>query len=335
MYTMKTASLWACCAALLLSGCPRPPDPDDAPGEGYRQAMRDFVQAIAAHSRNPATPNANLNFFVVPQNGQELITANGAANGPLAQAYVNAIDGQGREDLFYGYANDDIATPAGERNYMTAFLDRAEQAGVQAIVTDYCSTPSKMDGSYASNLAKGYVGFAADARELDRIPDYPAEPFQANDAAITGLEQAANFLYLISPDGAYASKAAFVAALDATYYDMFIVDLFYDGTALSAADLAQLKTKPNGARRIVLCYMSIGEAEDYRYYWQPGWNANPPDWLAAENPDWPGNYKVRYWMAAWQDVIFGAPGAYLDRILAAGFDGVYLDIIDAFEYFED
>ena len=30
----------------------------------------------------------------------------------------------------------------------------------------------------------------------------------------------------------------------------------------------------------------------------------------------------------------GSPDAYLDRILAAGFDGVYLDIIDAFEYFE-
>ena len=31
----------------------------------------------------------------------------------------------------------------------------------------------------------------------------------------------------------------------------------------------------------------------------------------------------------------GHPDAYLDRILAAGFDGVYLDIIDAFEYWRD
>ena len=36
----------------------------------------------------------------------------------------------------------------------------------------------------------------------------------------------------------------------------------------------------------------------------------------------------------WQAVIFGDNDAYLNRILAAGFDGVYLDIIDAYEYFE-
>jgi cysteinyl-tRNA synthetase len=34
-------------------------------------------------------------------------------------------------------------------------------------------------------------------------------------------------------------------------------------------------------------------------------------------------------------VLFGSDDAYLDRILAAGFDGAYLDIIDAFEYFEE
>lgn len=30
----------------------------------------------------------------------------------------------------------------------------------------------------------------------------------------------------------------------------------------------------------------------------------------------------------------GGEGAYLDRIMEAGFDGVYLDIVDAFEYYE-
>jgi len=49
---------------------------------------------------------------------------------------------------------------------------------------------------------------------------------------------------------------------------------------------------------------------------------------ADENPDWPGNYK--YWNPDWQTVIYGNLG----KILAAGFDGVYLDLIDAFEIFE-
>ena len=34
-------------------------------------------------------------------------------------------------------------------------------------------------------------------------------------------------------------------------------------------------------------------------------------------------------------MIFGSPEAYLDKILAARFDGVYLAIIDAYHHYED
>ncbi len=81
--------------------------------------------------------------------------------------------------------------------------------------------------------------------------------------------------------------------------------------------------------------MSIGEAEDYRYYWKSTWNSNPPSWVERENPDWEGNYKIRYWDPRWKAIISGNDDSYLKKILDAGFDGVYLDIIDAFEYFED
>jgi cysteinyl-tRNA synthetase len=77
--------------------------------------------------------------------------------------------------------------------------------------------------------------------------------------------------------------------------------------------------------------MSIGEAEDYRFYWQDGWEVGDPTWLDAVNPNWEGNYKVRYWEAEWQQLIFD----YTDRLIAAGFDGAYLDIIDAYQYFID
>jgi len=85
---------------------------------------------------------------------------------------------------------------------------------------------------------------------------------------------------------------------------------------------------------LVVSYMSIGEAEDYRFYWQSSWSSNSPAWLKAQNPDWPGNYKVEYWDSDWQQVIYGNNSSYLQKVLNAGFDGVYLDIIDAYEYFE-
>ena len=71
------------------------------------------------------------------------------------------------------------------------------------------------------------------------------------------------------------------------------MDLFFnDGTPFTSSEIAQIKNKANGGKRLVLAYMSIGEAEDYRYYWQKDWERNKPSWLDAENPDWPGNYKV-------------------------------------------
>jgi cysteinyl-tRNA synthetase len=51
--------------------------------------------------------------------------------------------------------------------------------------------------------------------------------------------------------------------------------------------------------------------------------------LDQENPDWTGNYKVHYWDPGWQTIVF----SYTDRLLDAGFDGAYLDIIDAYEYY--
>lgn len=95
-----------------------------------------------------------------------------------------------------------------------------------------------------------------------------------------------------------------------------------------------MKNKLNGGKRLVLSYMSIGEAEDYRFYWQEKWNSDQPSWMEGENPDWEGNFKVRYWEEEWQSIIFGSHESYLGKILDAGFDGVYLDIIDAYEYFE-
>ena len=300
----------------------------------YRAEMRSLVMEIAAYARS-----IDPDFIVIPQNGQELITTNGEPDGHLALAYASTIDGQGREDLYYGYDADDTATPAAETDWMEGFLDRALAEKIVPLVTDYCRTQSKVDNSYARNNTKGYLGFAAHRRELDAIPSYPSPVHGENNKDITGMSDAANFLYLLENSTNFGDKDSFINGIDATEYDIFIIDLFYDGNgaALDSADTTALKSKPSGSgggSRLAIAYFSIGEAEDYRYYWQPSWSTSPPAFIEEENPDWPGNYKVRYWDPRWKAILFGSPDAYLDRIIAAGFDGVYLDIIDAFEYFE-
>ena len=118
-------------------------------------------------------------------------------------------------------------------------------------------------------------------------------------------------------------------------FDLVVIDYANNGAILTSTQVARLKTRRRGRHRKVIAYMSIGEAEDYRFYWRAAWKAKPPAFMAPENDAWPGNFKVRYWMPGWQQIIVGGGDArsYLDRIIDAGFDGIYLDIIDAFEHF--
>jgi len=211
---------------------------------------------------------------------------------------------------------------------MLGFLQRAEFEGLEVLVTDYCWDTTRMDDAYALSELHGFVGFAAPSRELDEVPSYPTAPSFVHAGDVGTLAQVRNFLYLINPHR-FASQDDFVRALRETNYDLLILDAEFDDTPLSASTVASLKTKANGGSRLVLCYLSIGEAEDYRSYWRTAWREAPPEWLLEENPDWPGNYPVQYWDPNWQAIILAA----VDRILEAGFDGLYLDRIDMYEEF--
>ena len=267
------------------------------------------------------------------RNGHELVTDNGDTDGNPLESYLNSIDGAGREDLFFGYDDDDQATPKIEADYMMVFIDICEQNDVEVLVTDYCFTQGKMDESYTRNNVKDYISFAAPERELNVIPDYPPEPYNTNTNDINSLADAKNFLYLLNTEN-FTSKQNFISAISETNYDVLIIDFFFDEEEYTTSEIEALKTKRNGGKRLVISYISIGEAEDYRYYWKNEWISNPPVWLAGENPDWEGNYKVRYWHKEWQDIIYGSESSYIYKIIITGFDGAYLDIIDAFEYFE-
>lgn len=306
---------------------------DDAPlvpaNVDVRQEMRNFVIGISKYAKG-----IDPEFAIIPQNGIELVTKDGEATGPLAADYLAAVDGHGQEDLFFGYDSDDEATSAADNKYLRSFLDLAKAEAKVILVTDYCSTHSRMDSSYARNGAAGYISYAADRRELDNIPTYNSPYRGENNSIITNLSQAVNFIYYINPTES-VDKAKFIEKVTATHYDLLIMDLFsVDGEAFTADEIEQLRHKKNGGKRMVIAYMSIGEAEDYRYYWQSDWNHHKPAWMDKENPNWKGNYKVKYWEKTWQDIIYGNDNSYLKKILDAGFDGVYLDIIDAFEYYE-
>ena len=128
--------------------------------------------------------------------------------------------------------------------------------------------------------------------------------------------------------------------LDNTNYDMLVVepsmnikDEHYDTAKL----VSTLSTKPNGDKRLLIAYVDIGQAEDYRDYWKDNWVAPTknskgyPDFMITIDPDgWSGNYPVAYWDKRWKDIWLGDDGI-IAKLATEGFDGIYLDWIEAYD----
>lgn len=128
-------------------------------------------------------------------------------------------------------------------------------------------------------------------------------------------------------------------------YDLLVVDAT---TGLGAdrhfrpEEVARLKRKPDGGARVVVSYLSVGEAEDYRpdYFTPEYLTEDAPDWLGHENPQWKGNRIIRFCQEGWQRTILGdddGRNVYnsiepspLYRLIELGFDGIYLDRVDVY-----
>lgn len=109
--------------------------------------------------------------------------------------------------------------------------------------------------------------------------------------------------------------------------DLLIMDPTRDGSALySPRQMAGIKQQG----RLLLAYLSIGEAENYRSYWDKSWKPGKPSWLGPTNPDWGGNYKVQFWDPGWRRIVRDSALT----IQQQGFDGLFLDVVDGWEFWQ-
>lgn len=142
------------------------------------------------------------------------------------------------------------------------------------------------------------------------------------------LKNVTHWLYLIGVD----LEPETVDKMVNSVYDMVVLDFIpseENNTEYPMADVVhRLHTASHP--KLVIAYIDICEAEEYRTYWQPHWQVGNPEWIVGEDPDgWEENYPVAYWYDEWQSIWLREPG-YLQGILDAGFDGVYLDWIEAY-----
>ena len=90
------------------------------------------------------------------------------------------------------------------------------------------------------------------------------------------------------------------SALAALDFDLIVTDFSRDGS--EAAKFTTAEVTAIKADAVAVSYISIGEASEFRSFWNAAWTTNgdasgdktvlAPDWLGPTNPDWPDRKSV-------------------------------------------
>ena len=327
LFALRRGAVLTAATMLCAAGIAQASDEED----DRRQQMRDFIAAIAATARAD-----NPDFVIVVQNGLDLMTEDGDPDGPLVTDYISILDGVSQEGVSFGYDGYCDRTPKSQHRESLTYLERARSAGLAVLLTDYCDRDKAV--AQASEIAdeRGFISFVSHDADfsLSSVPPAPNRP--AKDGDVSLLVEAQNYLYLLNPEK-FAQAEDLVGAVARSDFDVVIIDSFFrSDRPFAAADLAQMQRKPDGGRRLALAYLNVGSVENWRYYWQPGWRTDDPSWIGETySDDYPDEFWARYWRQEWHDIIYRSDASYLRRVLDQGFDGVFLDNIDAYEIFED
>ncbi len=135
------------------------------------------------------------------------------------------------------------------------------------------------------------------------------------------------WLYFISVD---LDETILQEIIDSSY-DMVVIDAIVTEQQNEDVDIREMVAALQDSGKLVVAYMDIGQAEDYRSYWQPHWKIGDPEWIVGDDPDgWTGNYPVAFWWDEWQALWFDRDDGLLQIILDAGFDGIYMDWVEAY-----
>jgi cysteinyl-tRNA synthetase, unknown class len=283
--------------------------------EKAAKKMQEFIIDISQFARKQ-----KRDFIIIPQNGSELAFENADPNKPLHQAYLKAIDGIAIEELFYdekGEADD----------YRIGNLKKLP-SDKKIIVSEFLKDSTLFEKVNQDNLNAGFIPFirTADNYHYHLLPTIRNNE---NKDDISKLADVKNFLYLINADD-FDTKKDLINSVAQTNYDLVLIDLYYYSFPYTKAELEQLKKKNNGGKRLVICYLNIGAAENWRNYWQSDWKLGNPKWLKKNYKGYDNEIYTEFWHSDWQKIIVGNEDSYMQKIINAGFDGVFLDNTEAY-----
>jgi len=196
------------------------------------------------------------------------------------------------------------------------------------MVSDHVKKESDEKDAADKSAKEGFLSFIRSAKNYEYRTIRP-NPVSENANNIIELRDAKNYLYIINPED-FANKNDMLQKLANTNYDVIIMDAFYHSELLTRAEVDGLKTKANGGKRLVISYVNIGAAENFRHYWQKEWKLHNPKFLKKPYEGYHEEFWVKFWTPEWQAIVLYGPRSYMQMVLDANFDGVYLDNVEAY-----
>ena len=301
----------------------------------YRDTMRDIVSELAVYARA-----RDPKFIVTTRGGFDLLAWSSREfelaeikRDPLVSTPADAIMPVGMPLRLYLQGLNGIILNGQFCAPLRVPHDDLQgmiKLGLKVLSIEHCKTPDMASSALQTAIKAGVVAHI-DTDQTDAFTIVPkSTPSPENPRNVEIMGAAKNMLVMLD-NTAYPSREEWLAALQATNYDVLVTDGFYKGNqSLTKAEVHGLKFKEMGARRLVLARLSVGYAEDERYYWKREWRIGEPSWIQAFGPDRPGQYAVEYWNPAWKAVI----GKYFAGLMDLGFDGVVLDGVEAYRRWE-
>jgi len=228
-------------------------------------------------------------------------------------------------------------------------LSIACQEGVSSIARDVTQENRETQQTPTENTRVSFRGVPENP-DIDRLGT-------PSDSQISPLEIGEVKSWAVQLQDVNAGDSA--AALAASPYDMIVIEptrtIKGEGDAFDTKTfVSRIKASfahDRSHRKLVIAYVNIGQAEDYRWYWSwsgqwdcrsplpSGW----PKFILSCDPDgWTGNFPVAYWDDEWKKIIiygYQTPSDSIQNIISSitealddGFDGVYLDWVAGFEH---
>lgn len=279
--------------------------------------MRNFVIEISKYAKE-----INPDFLIIPQNGIELCFNELEPSNGFHSNYMNSIDGIGVESLFKSDStektNNRLKSLRLLKDYKKVFVSDYQQKGLLSRTVS------------SKNKKEGFASFPRDKENYDYIK-IPTFINQENKNDVHTINDVKNYLYLINYSN-FESKKQLLENIKNTNYDLILIDLFFFKEQFTKEEINSIKIKKNGGSRLVISYLNIGSAEKFRYYWKSKWKLGSPGWLEKKYEGYDDEIWVKFWRRSWRKIIYGNNNSYIKKITDAGFDGAYLDNVEAYYF---